>query len=321
MGIERRKDRRVPFRMKVGLVSGRQSAEAEIEDVSFKGVFVRTDLPLPVRHLVKLRFTLPPDGTALELTGMVARRIPASGAARTPGAGIQLYGVSTVDLQRWNRFVRFVVQGALTPAPAQPPAPGPDPGPARGPAPATPIARIVPAQAPRPALVPPPPPAPAPPAPPSLEGVRRRYPRYAAALQVHLRTVDDLHTLYTRNVSRGGLFVVTALDLAPGTTVKVTVVHPRTRDAFGLEATVRWKGSTPAPGLGLEFTSLDTQRCEEFFDFIRSEVQIPVEELTYVPHDDPRLVHAGPREPGDPMPDEEFSIDEDADDKGSAATG
>ena len=269
MGIEKRKDRRYPFHVKVVLVSGRSEIVAQTEDVSFKGVFVRADPPLPERHLLRLKFTLPPEGDALALTGMVARSVPGKDG-RPPGAGIQFYGAAAADLERWNQFIRYVAAGAVAPAPAAPP--------------------VFPPGTP--------------------DAVHRRFPRYAASLRVNLRDVGELEELYTRNVSKGGLFVGTALALAPGTALKLSVIHPRTGEPFALEAIVRWRAAPPNPGLGLEFTHMDDHKREAFFDFVRSE--IPVEEVTFVREGDPHLVASGPREPGDPVPlgDDEFEVEE-----------
>lgn len=266
MGIEKRKDRRYPFHVKVVLVSGRSEVVAQTEDVSFKGVFVRTDTPLPERHLLRLKFTLPPEGDDLALTGMVARSIPAKDG-KAPGAGIQFYGAAPVDLERWNQFIRHVAAGAPAPAPAAAP--------------------VFPPGTP--------------------DAVHRRFPRYAAALKVNLKDLGELEELYTQNVSKGGLFVGTALDLPPGTALKLSVMHPTTGEPFPLEAVVRWRAAPPHAGLGLELLHMDERRREAFFDFVRSE--IPFEEVTFVSEGDPRLVASGPREPGDPVPIEDDDIE------------
>ncbi len=267
MGIEKRKDRRFYYHVKVVLVLGRTEVVAQTQDVSFKGIFVRTDTPLPERHLLRLRFTLPPKGDTLTLTGMVARSVP-GGHGTPPGVGVQFYGASGADLDRWNEFIRFVAANA-------------------------PGAKAV---------------APPPFPPGTPDAVRRRFPRYAAALKVNVHDVGALEQLYTRNVSKGGLFVATALDLPAGTALKLSVIHPKTGEPFPLDAEVRWRAAPPDAGLGLEFTHLDDARREAFFDFIRSE--IPVEEVTYVSEGDTRLVAHGPRAPGDPAPDDAFDVDE-----------
>jgi hypothetical protein len=227
--------------------TGRGELSALTEDVSFTGIFVRMDTPLPERQLVRLRLTLPPEGDELAVMGMVARHLPADGG-EPPGVGIQFYALSPEQRERWNRFVRHAA--AETPG-------------SRG--------------APEPA--------------------RRRDVRHAAALQVRIRNLKHLQLLYTRNVSRGGLFLATALDVAEGTVLKVIVIHPRTGEQFALEAVVRWRATTSDPGLGLEFVKLSDQRRDEFFEFVRSE--IPVEEVVYVPAAYPglgRLAQSPPQE-------------------------
>jgi PilZ domain len=128
------------------------------------------------------------------------------------------------------------------------------------------------------------------------DAVRRQHPRYAAALQVHVQTVNDLHVLYTRNISKGGLFVSTTLDLPAATTLKVSVIHPKTGVQFPLEAVVRWRAGAPDPGLGLWFMRLTERQRDEFFEFISAE--IPVEEVVYVADGDPGLSTSSPDEPG-----------------------
>lgn len=253
MGIERRKDRRYPFHVKVVLTSGRTEITTQTQDVSFKGVFVRIDAPLPERHLLRLRFTLPPKGDDLVITGMVVRYVPARGG-NPPGTGIQFYGVSTTTLERWNQFIQFVAAGTVAPGAAS---------------------LVFPSGTP--------------------DAVRRKYPRYAAMLKVHIRDEDDLQQLYTQNISKGGLFVGTTLDLATGTELKIAVIHPKSGIAFPLDAVVRWRALPPNPGLGLEFTGLDDHRRDAFFEFVRSE--IPIEDVTYVADGDSRLIAHGPREP------------------------
>ncbi len=271
MGIEKRKDRRYPFHVRTVLQSGRSEVVAQTEDVSFKGVFIRTDTPLPERHLLKLKFTLPPEGDGFTITGMVARSVPGRDG-KPPGAGIQFYGANSTDLDRWNRFIRWVAAGAPAPAPPSTPAS----------APAVPLPGVFPPGTP--------------------DAVHRRVPRFAAVLNVNLRDMGELEQLYTRNISQGGMFVATMLDPPAGTPLKLAIVHPRSGERFDLEAVVRWRSGAPNFGLGLEFTGMDDRRREAFFEFVRSE--LPVEEVTYVADGDPRLVLSGPREPGDPAPED-----------------
>lgn len=74
--------------------------------------------------------------------------------------------------------------------------------------------------------------------------------------------------------------------------MKLSVIHPRTKDHFTFEATVRWRDTSAEPGLGLEFSEFSEARREAFFEFIRSE--IPVEEVVYISVGDPHLSHLPP---------------------------
>jgi uncharacterized protein (TIGR02266 family) len=118
----------------------------------------------------------------------------------------------------------------------------------------------------------------------------RHDPRFPVSLQVRLQSMDDMNEMYTRNVSSGGLFVGTALDIAEGTETKLSVIHPRTREHFVLEAVVRWRRAEPDPGIGLEFVRLTDQRRAEFLGFVRSEIH--VEEVDYVSEDQRHLGQA-----------------------------
>ena len=231
-GVERRRDRRYPFRLPLVLSRNAQELAVQTEDVSFTGIFFRTDTPIPERQLVKLRLSLRPDEEPLAVMGMVARNVPARGGL-PPGIGIRFYALATADRKRWIHYVREVAAKAA-PAPAV--------------APARPV-RVLP------------PPLPHPP-----EPVRRQYPRHAMVLEVLLHSVDDLRTFYSRNVSKGGLFVA------------------RSRERFRLQAVVRRRVTAGDAGLGLEFAAIDDGRREEFQEFIASE--LPVEEAVYVAEGD-----------------------------------
>ncbi len=269
MATERRRDNRYPCQVRVVLAAGRRETVARTEDVSFNGLAVRTDLPLEGRQLVRMRLTLPPEGDELAATGMVVRRSVADGGV--PVAAVQFYGLSRAHRTRWERFIRQVAASVSAAAAPE----------------ATTAAEAATTQEAAAA-----PPAPEAPSAATPEPVRRSHPRYAATLRVHLQTVDDLYVLYTRNVSRGGLFVATALDLAAGTALKISVIHPKTGDLFPLEAVVRWRIGGADPGLGISFENMTEELRQDFFEFIRSEV--PLEEVVYVSEGDPRLVGVGP---------------------------
>ena len=129
MSIERRRDRRYPFRLKVVVAYGKNDLQGETEDVSYTGLSIRTVSRLGERQFVRLRVLVPTDGGDLTLTGMVTRSAPPSdgGLAR---AGVQFYGLAPDTRERWNRIIRLAAHGS---APEGPPAAAPE----REPAPRT----------------------------------------------------------------------------------------------------------------------------------------------------------------------------------------
>jgi len=107
--------------------------------------------------------------------------------------------------------------------------------------------------------------APCPPETP--EPIRRRYPRYPASFEVRPRDSETLVNFFTRDISAGGMFVATTLDVALGTQVDLDLVHPDSGAVFALSAIVR--RLAPAEGLGLEFMGLDGALRQALWHFIQ----------------------------------------------------
>lgn len=99
---------------------------------------------------------------------------------------------------------------------------------------------------------------------------RRQHPRTHAELELEVRSVEELKTLYTRDVSAGGMFIVTDLALAVGAPLRIQVVHPRTRARFPVDAVVRrLQHPSGVKGLGVEFVAMTDARRAEFLRFVR----------------------------------------------------
>ena len=246
---ELRVDKRFRVAMGATMQCGPQRVDLRTEDIGFRGVFLRTDAPPDLRQLVKLELTLPDTGERLSVHGMAVHSVPRGHpGGRVPGVGVQVYAVDKTTNAAWSAFVNRMER-------AHPEA----------------LAKPV---------------AVAPPAAP--EPIRRAYPRAVAGLELELRSVDELRTLYSRDVSQGGMFVVTDLVLPAGTALIVDVVHPITRAIFVLDAAVR-RVSAPGetPGLGIEFTHIDDGRRKAFWDFVRDTFSFAPPEL--IEADDPFL--------------------------------
>jgi CheY-like chemotaxis protein/Tfp pilus assembly protein PilZ len=85
--------------------SGRVTAETE--DLSARGLFIRTEALLPIGETTDLAIELP-DGSSLALRGRVAHMltpIAAKALGRHPGMGIELLGVETPDRIKLRAFI------------------------------------------------------------------------------------------------------------------------------------------------------------------------------------------------------------------------
>jgi CheY-like chemotaxis protein len=90
----RSRDQRLVSRCRVEFDRPSGPVEAETEDLSARGLFIRTEALLPVGEDTPLRLTLP-DGTELRLHGRVAHMLTPSAAralGRHPGMGFEITG-------------------------------------------------------------------------------------------------------------------------------------------------------------------------------------------------------------------------------------
>ena len=102
------------------------------------------------------------------------------------------------------------------------------------------------------------------------EDERRGGHRFAARIRVRFRSIEELVTAYTEDVSRGGLFVTATQQLPPGTEVQLSLELPDgnppalvpARVAYVLdEATARSQGRNP--GMGMQFVEADVASLAE----------------------------------------------------------
>jgi uncharacterized protein (TIGR02266 family) len=230
---ERRRDPRHPVRLPIILHRGPHKQALLTEDVSVRGVFVRTDDPPPIKALVRVEMVLPTDSEPLVASGVVAHRVqqPTEAAHRSPGAGIHFYDLPADQLARWRGFVDWAAERAAR------------------------IARPLRVSAPM-----------------APEPVRRSEPRRAIQLRVRVRTEAELHTLYTRDLSRGGMFLATELPLAVGDRLRVELVHPTTNESFPLRCRVRHRLSRHGQaGVGVQFEQVGPAAAAALEAFVRTE--------------------------------------------------
>jgi len=247
---EQRRDKRYRYQMQAVLLRGGREVSLLTGDVSFRGLFLRTDDPPPLRQLLQVKLKLAPENDELVAHAMAVFVVPAGAAGQTPGVGLQLYAVSAEIRQRWDRFVRWVTKtypDSLD-TPMKPVATAPD-------------------------------------------TVNRQFPRVRRALTVRAQSIGDLHHLVTEDVSRGGMFLRTGLDIAIGSELRLFVAHPQTGLTFAVDTVVRRRVESPAEraGLGVEFVGLDDKRREEFAAFSGLDEMSGEEDVVYVATDDPLL--------------------------------
>ena len=94
--------------------------EAETEDLSARGLFVRTDALLPVGEATEIRLVLP-DGSLLALRARVAHMLTPTAAkalGRHPGVGFELVGGDSPEKIRLRAYIENLKTDITNPAPS-----------------------------------------------------------------------------------------------------------------------------------------------------------------------------------------------------------
>lgn len=235
MPPHRRRDTRYSIRFPVQLAHGKRTLSLLTADVSYGGVFLFTDSPLPLMQLVGVHLVLPIGDRALRAHGMTVHVVkPDNAEGRVPGLGVQFYALDQTTRDSWEAFVRHV-EGHF------------------------PVSRDqVPLRLPR-GFTP--------------EPVRRRFERHTAVLKIEPATLTELEEIYTRDVSTGTIVVPSTLELPLRARVVIYVAHPTTGQPFLIEGSVRQRAEAP-PALTVDLMGVDRSTKEEFLDFVRGGVFI-----------------------------------------------
>ena len=102
---------------------------------------------------------------------------------------------------------------------------------------------------------------------------KRRATRLHHEIPVAYRSVGSFLSDWATNISHGGLFINTRKPLAVGTPVKILVQLPGTKFHYELAGRVTRitefdNKSNMVPGMGIEFTEVDTAKKQEIADFV-----------------------------------------------------
>ncbi|AKV02717.1 hypothetical protein AKJ09_09380 [Labilithrix luteola] len=100
-----RRETRIDAKVPVVIHRGRTAVTVETSDISFRGLFVCTASPPPLRSLVRLRISLPQH--AFDAHAMVVHVVESG--EREAGIGMQFWGLAGPDRNAWDDYVRSVV--------------------------------------------------------------------------------------------------------------------------------------------------------------------------------------------------------------------
>jgi type IV pilus assembly protein PilZ len=94
---------------------------------------------------------------------------------------------------------------------------------------------------------------------------RREHARAPVELQVAYEKLNSFFADYTRNISKGGTFIRTALTVPLGTVFRFRLMVPGRSAPFELEGVVvRSGGDGEDPGVGIRFRWTDEDRRRQF---------------------------------------------------------
>jgi uncharacterized protein (TIGR02266 family) len=106
MKSEKRKSRRVPFKMKVDCHYEGNFLFEYATDISQHGIFIETREPLKIGSQVMLQFQLPDEKRAIEVQGVVKWVNPSNGGSKNPGMGVQFANISDLDKETITSLIR-----------------------------------------------------------------------------------------------------------------------------------------------------------------------------------------------------------------------
>jgi uncharacterized protein (TIGR02266 family) len=240
----------VHLQVKIRFADVQRFLTVTTKNLSEGGLFVACDQPKPVGTSIQVVLYPPGIELGLPVYGTVIHSISAEEAAATgrrAGMGIRFDDLDEDAQASLARLVQAVAsEPHVAPAVERPPRPVPPPPPPRR----------------------------------KAEGEERRISdRVPARTVVRLRFADAqlFREFYTKDLSRGGIFVCTPHPLPTGTEVELLLTPPQSGEAtIALEGrvahVVAQDPSSPgtSPGMGIEFTSLTLEKRAEIARYVEA---------------------------------------------------
>ena len=103
--VDARRDFRYSVAVPVTIVS-RTPLTLLTENVSFRGMFLRTDARLPKMHLLRVQIAVPTCATPIDTHVVVMTVLPAG--VRAAGVGVAFFALEGEARKEWENFVGFV---------------------------------------------------------------------------------------------------------------------------------------------------------------------------------------------------------------------
>ena len=246
---ERRRSLRIPVNLTLEAMTRSGSQFYTTRDVSLQGCYVETDNILEPDHVVKVVMYLPGDEEGIRFVAHVrhgergARADPDDPEAylRPSGMGLEIFVIDGRQKARWVEFISTMAQAYEDEHGNEEAEGRTDDGEPESPRRAASA---------RPSS--------------GMNHPRRQHVRHPVRMEVQLNDMKSLFSLFSKNLSVGGIYVESERKPPLGDHVEVTVGHPLTGEQLVIPGKV---ARTDEAGIGIRFTGLTESERRDFLRF------------------------------------------------------
>jgi len=109
--VERKRPRRLAISLPVTYDNLGMFLDSEIMNLSKGGVFLKADIPLPLRSHIDFQFSLPDESRVVKATGIVVWSRKYSKEKNKPsGMGVQFLDISTDDIEAILDYIEKLIK-------------------------------------------------------------------------------------------------------------------------------------------------------------------------------------------------------------------